>query len=69
MKKVKVTGFIPLGVVDAHGDMISKDCKFTIAPHIKILESHRSEDGLRIITEIEMDEVSMVPKMFGFNSF
>lgn len=61
--------FIPLEQIDAHGDVFSKDCKFNFAPGIKILESHRSENGLTIITDMKIDEVYMVPKVFGFNVF
>lgn len=69
MKKIIET-LMPFGVPDSHGDVLSKDCKITFAPGIKILEYHEQENGMRIITEIEVDEASMVaPKTFGFNVF
>lgn len=55
---VKHLSFLPIKHHDNDGFLFSKDCEITFAPGIKVLEQHRDEYGITIITDAEILEVS-----------
>lgn len=59
MKKRKVSGIIEYNKMTSEGDVFMPGC-FTLAPGIKILESHKGPDGITIITEAEITQISII---------
>lgn len=58
--KIIFTSFIPLGVDLGNGDVLSKDCVISIAPSLKNIKIENHENGVRVITECDLDSVSIV---------
>jgi len=54
MIKRNGTIFIPFDTPFADGSIISKDCEITFSPSFEVLESHRDEKGMTIITRFKI---------------
>ncbi len=60
-KKRKVEVLIPYNQPTNDGDIYAPGCfKAKLGAGIKILESHRGADGVTVITEAEITEVSII---------